>query len=71
MPQVQLPGWALEIAVPEASVDALGKRLRGYLPAVVPRVQNDSLLINLRAVFAEEEALLVQLLIAAIRAEVG
>lgn len=66
MPQVQLPGWALEINVADGSVDTLARRLRGFIPAVVPRVQNDSLLINMRAVAEEEEALLAQLLIAAI-----
>jgi len=69
MPQVHLPDWALEIAVAERSVDNLARHLRGFIPAVVPRVQNDSLLINLRAVAEEEEALLAQLLIAAIRKE--
>jgi len=69
MPQVKLPGWALEIAVAESSVDALARRLRGFIPAVVPRVQNNSLLINLRSVDESEEALLAQLLIAAIRSE--
>ncbi len=69
MPQVQLPGWALEIAAAERSVDNLARHLRGFIPAVVPRVQKDSLLINLHAVAEEEEALLAQLLIAAIRKE--
>ncbi|WP_303720826.1 L-seryl-tRNA(Sec) selenium transferase [Malonomonas rubra] len=69
MPQVQLPGWALEIKLPEGSVDALARRLRGFIPAVVPRVQNDSLIVNLRAVAPEEEILLAQLLITAIGGE--
>ncbi|SHI54977.1 L-seryl-tRNA(Sec) selenium transferase [Malonomonas rubra DSM 5091] len=69
MPQIQLPGWGVEIKPDTASVDALGRRLRNFIPAVVPRVQNDSLLINMRAVAEEEELLLAQLLIAAIRGE--
>lgn len=69
MPQVQLPGWALEIAVIDSSIDGLARRLRSFIPAVVPRVQNDSLLINMRAVAEGDEALLAQLLIAAMRCE--
>jgi L-seryl-tRNA(Ser) seleniumtransferase len=56
--------------VADCSVDALARRLRGFIPAVVPRVQNDSLLVNLRAVAEDQEALLAQLLLAAIREEV-
>ncbi len=70
MPQVQLPGWALEINPSNLTVDTLARRLRRFIPALVPRVQNDSLLINLRAVSDDEQALLTQLLIAAIRGEV-
>lgn len=69
MPQIQLPGWGLEIKPDSASADALSRRLRNFIPAVVPRVQNDALLINLRAVAVAEEPLLAQLLIAAIRGE--
>ncbi|NOY12426.1 MAG: L-seryl-tRNA(Sec) selenium transferase [Deltaproteobacteria bacterium] len=70
MPLAELPDWGVTISLSRGSVDSLARRLRSFVPAVVPRVQNDSLLINLRAVAEAEEALLAQLLIAAIREEV-
>lgn len=70
MPLVELPDWSVAIKPTAVSVVTLTRRLRDLRPAVVPRVQDDSLLVNLRAVAVEEEALLVQLLIAAVRGEV-
>jgi len=64
MPLTELPDWAIEINPHSGRAAELAKKLRSYSPAVVIRVQNDCLLVNLRAVFAEEEALLAQILIA-------
>lgn len=69
MPLVELPDWAVEIKSETLSVDTLARRLRSYQPAVVVRVQNDSLLVNLRAVNEAEDRLLAQLLLAAIGGE--
>ena len=69
MPLTELPDWAVEINPLKVRTPDLAKRLRTFMPAVVTRVQNDRLLVNLRAVFAAEEALLAQILIAAIRNE--
>jgi L-seryl-tRNA(Ser) seleniumtransferase len=67
MPLTELPDWAIEINPLNERTPDLAKRLRTFIPAVVTRIQNDCLLVNLRAVFESEEALLTQLLIAAIQ----
>lgn len=67
MPLTELPDWAVEINLLHGRTPDLAKRLRTFTPAVVTRVQNDRLLVNLRAVFASEEDLLTQILIAAIQ----
>lgn len=69
MPLTELPDWAVEINLTGCSVDSMAQRLRDYVPAVVPRVQNDRLLLNLRAVAADEEDLLAQIVLAALRSE--
>ncbi len=68
MPLTELSDWAVEINPLMIKIPALAKRLRTYSPAVVTRVQNDRLLVNLRAVFEHEEALLTQILISALQA---
>jgi L-seryl-tRNA(Ser) seleniumtransferase len=69
MPLTELPDWAIEIAPAHQDVVTLAKRLRDLRPAVVARIQNERLRVNLRAVFAEEEESLTQALIVALRAE--
>ncbi len=69
MPLTELADWAVEINPLGESISELAKRLRSFTPAVVARVQNDRLLVNLRAVFEQEEAQLAQILIAAIQGE--
>ena len=67
MPLTELPDWAVEINPLKIKIQTLAQRLRDYTPAVVTRIQNDRLLVNLRAVFEPEEALLTQILIAALK----
>lgn len=67
MPLTELPDWAIVITPEQQSVVDLSRRLREFTPAVVARVQNEQLVINLRAVSAEEEGLLMQTLIAALQ----
>lgn len=69
MPLTELPDWAVEINPLKVSIPVLAERLRAFSPAVVTRIQNDRLLVNLRAVFDHEEALLTQILIAALQKE--
>ena len=69
MPLTELSDWAVEINPLVKRAADLAKQLRTFSPAVVTRVQNDRLLVNLRAVFDEEEALLSQILIAVLKKE--
>ena len=69
MPLTELSDWAVEINPLQKGTAELAKLLRTFSPAVVTRVQNDRLLVNLRAVFAEEEALLTQILIEVLKKE--
>ena len=69
MPLTELPDWAVEVTPLKVRTQNLAARLRTYTPAVVTRVQNDRLLINLRAVFDREEDLLTQILISALQVE--
>jgi len=67
MPLTELSDWAVEINPSAGRTADLAKRLRTFSPAVVTRVQNDRLLVNLRAVFEDEEALLAQILISVLK----
>ncbi len=67
MPLAELNGWAVEIEPKDGSAENLARRLRSATPAVVGRVQNDRLLLNLRAVQADELDLLRQQLIVALQ----
>lgn len=69
MPLVELPDWAVEIELLDGSLDSLMRRLRSFRPALIGRAQNNRLRLNLRAVAVEDEALLVQILLAALQAE--
>lgn len=69
MPLTELSDWAVEINPLVKRTADLAKQLRAFSPAVVTRVQNDRLLVNLRAVFAAEEALLTQILITVLKKE--
>ncbi len=69
MPLTELPDWAVVVKPQAQNVGDLAQRLRGFTPAVVARVQNDQLLVNLRAVFENEEDQLTQILIAALQGD--
>ncbi|WP_442593517.1 L-seryl-tRNA(Sec) selenium transferase [Neobacillus sp. D3-1R] len=63
MPDVELPTVVLTIKHPRVSSAALAKKLRvDCQPAIVTRVQNDELLIDLRTVEPEEEELILNAL---------
>ena len=62
MPLAELADWALEIEPLGKSAEALARELRAGRPAVVGRIQNDRLLVNLRAVTSEEQRILLRVL---------
>jgi L-seryl-tRNA(Ser) seleniumtransferase len=66
VPAHRLPSIALRLDVPgggpQAHEDQLARALRTGRPAIVPRVQNGSVWLDLKAVFPAEDALIVQAL---------
>jgi L-seryl-tRNA(Ser) seleniumtransferase len=66
MPLTELADWAVAVRPHHASVADLAARLRDYTPALIARIRDDALLVNLRAVFAPEDSLVAQLLAAAL-----
>lgn len=69
MPLTALPNVALSLTSAQPGVDQLTRRLRALTPAVVARVQQDRLLINLRAVFPDQDELLAHLLLSVLASE--
>jgi L-seryl-tRNA(Ser) seleniumtransferase len=55
-PEERIPGALVAVFPHRLSVADLEKRLRAGKPPVVARIEGDSLLIDLRTVFPEEEA---------------
>ncbi len=66
MPLTELPDYAIALKPLKGSVVDLSQRLRSYSPALVGRIQNEQLLVNLRAVFADEDEQVIQILISAL-----
>jgi L-seryl-tRNA(Ser) seleniumtransferase len=61
-PGVELPTWLAAIAKNHLSTDALEERLRRLTPPVIARIENGRLLLDLRTVLHEQDALLLSLL---------
>jgi len=53
LPQASPPSWAVAIAHPELSPDAIESRLRGGEPPVIARIEEDRLLLDVRTVDEE------------------
>ena len=56
VPAQETASWAVAVAAANVSLDDLAARLRQGTPAVVGRLQHDRLLLNLRSVFAAQDA---------------
>ncbi len=61
-PGVELATWLIAIAHRGTTADALANRLRRLTPPVIARVQNDRIVIDLRTVFPEQDAILIDLI---------
>ena len=61
-PGVELPTWLVAIAKDGLTPDALEERLRRLTPPVIARIEHDRVLLDLRTVLPEQDALLVALL---------
>jgi L-seryl-tRNA(Ser) seleniumtransferase len=59
VPAQQLPTWCIAVAPSQGNVDRLAAALRIGRPAVIGRIQNDRLLLDLRAVFPRQDLELV------------
>ncbi len=59
VPAQEIPTWCVAITPKDLAVDQLAKSLRGGEPAVMGRVQQDRLLLDLRSVFPHQDAQLV------------
>jgi L-seryl-tRNA(Ser) seleniumtransferase len=60
-PGVELPTWLVAIEKDGASADALEEQLRGLTPPVIARIDRDRVVLDLRTVFAEQDAELTSL----------
>lgn len=65
LPELTIPSWAIAIAA--SNPNDFAHRLRMGNPPVVPRVQGDRVLIDLRTVLPHDDALLVDCILAAAR----
>lgn len=61
-PEVEIPGIALEIKSGAISPDELKDKLRANDPPIIARVLDDSVLLNLRSVFPDEDEIIVSAL---------
>ncbi len=55
IPTQQMKTWCVSLLPKNISIDSLAKALRGGRPAVVGRIQQDRLLLDLRAVFSRHD----------------
>ena len=62
VPTQKIPTWCIAMHPQGTSVNRVAERLRSSNPAVVGRVQKDTLLIDMRTVFPEQDLVLVELL---------
>jgi len=62
LPTQKIPTWCVAIRPQTSSVNRIAQRLRSSTPAVIGRVQKDTLLIDMRTVLPEQDMILVELL---------
>lgn len=61
VPTQQLDSWCVSIETESMSMDALASRLRNGEPALIGRIQNDRLVLDLRTIHPQYDILLVEL----------
>lgn len=66
LPTTDLPGSAVSLRFPHLSLDTLALQLRRLQPAIIGRIQDNSLILNLRTVFPSQTEALVQGIVAGI-----
>ncbi|MBM4091846.1 MAG: L-seryl-tRNA(Sec) selenium transferase [Planctomycetes bacterium] len=60
LPNQQIPTWCVALRPAHGNVDTLANQLRNGTPAVCGRIHNDALLLDLRTVFARQDARIVE-----------
>ena len=70
LPTQKIPTWCVALKPKEISVNRIASRLRSSNPAVIGRIQKDTLFIDMRTVFPDQDIVLVELLGALSRKEV-
>lgn len=69
MPTADLPGWVVSVRPFSTTVEELAERLRSGEPAVIGRVQEGRLLLDVRTILKGEEIMLAGAMAAAISGE--
>ncbi|MEQ8201089.1 MAG: L-seryl-tRNA(Sec) selenium transferase [Syntrophomonadaceae bacterium] len=64
-PTYKLPGFAVQLIFTEKRLEPIARRLRSMEPALVARIQDDSMLISVRTLNPGDEALVIEMLTAA------
>jgi L-seryl-tRNA(Ser) seleniumtransferase len=62
LPTQKIPTWCVAIGPRESSVNHIAARLRSGTAAVIGRIQKDTLLIDMRTVFPNQDLALVEIL---------
>lgn len=62
LPTQEIPTWCIALQPQSSSLNRIAARLRSANPAVIGRVQKDTLLIDMRTVFPEQDMVLVEAL---------
>ncbi len=62
-PTYKIPGYGVQINFTDKYLDKIARRLRGKNPAVLTRIQDDTMIISMRTINPGEEVLLVDTLI--------
>lgn len=69
LPDQKMPTWVVEIEANEMSDAELARRLRVGEPAVMARLRNEKLLLDLRTIFTDQEKDLVDAIARAVKRE--
>ncbi len=60
VPAQEIPSWCVALTAANSSIDRLARKLRTGSPAVLGRIQQDRLLLDLRAVFPFQDTSLIE-----------
>lgn len=70
-PTYKMPGWGVQLRFPDKYLEKIARRLRQNNPAVLARIQDDTMIISMRTLNPGEEVILVDVLTTACRELLG